>query len=675
MPRTWRIVVACLLTTSFVAAGAALGSAASLMHARRTHQSIALSGSRWRSVETRHSGAKRRPKKSRQPSAAAQSAAASTAPVLLGDQAKESKLASIGAGSTRAFTFTGAVTGNATSISVFVDGQNRASELIAGLYSDRSGHPGSLLASGAAAATSGAWNTVAIGAAVSAGTKYWLAVLGTGGRLYVRQGTGKSCQSETSTQLHLTKLPSSWTRGPQTTACPVSAYVRGSAAPNPVTTTGPTLTGSTGGTDGATTTPTPPPPLEPKSAFTISPNPVIAGQAATFGSSASTCVAPCSYQWTNSDDGQVYSTGSSFATTFSSAGDYHVTLTVTDALGLTDSSTQTLEVVPPPSPPANTAKPTISGTAQQGSQLTAGQGTWSGTSPMTYAYQWQRCSSSCSNISGATVGTYSPVAADVGDTLDVKVTASNTAGSALATSKKTATIAGSPVAPSNMAKPTVSGTAQQGSQLTASTGTWSGTTPMTYAYQWQNCSPSCSNISGATSSSYTPTATDMGDTLDVKVTASSGAGNASATSNQTASVTAPSSGGGGGSCDLNATPSNFTAQVAAATSGQTICLGSGNYGTWDGGTTKAFTITAQSGASPTFCWDLYNTSNLTIDGGHTNYDPSTSGINADCHNTIENNSENITVEHVAFADCHNPNGACFDDEADGPRHDHVQHLP
>ena len=663
MPRTWRIVVACLLTTSFVAAGAALGSAASLKHARRAHQSIALSGSSWRSVKTRQSGAKRRPEKSGQPSAAAQSAAASTAPVLLGAQAKESKVASIAAGSTRAFTFTGAVTGNATSITVFVDGQNRASKLIAGLYTDRSGHPGSLLASGAAAPTSGAWNTVAIGAAVSTGTKYWLAVLGTGGRLYVRQGTGGPCQSETSTQLHLTKLPSSWTRGAQTTDCPISAYVRGSAAPSPVTTTAPTLTGSTGGTGGATTTPTPALSLEPKSAFTISPNPVIAGQAATFDSTASTCVAPCSYQWTNSDDGQVYSTASSFATTFSSAGDYPVTLTVTDVLGLTDSSTQTLQVVAPPSPPANTAKPTISGTAQEGSQLTAGQGTWSGTSPLTYAYQWQRCSSSCSNISGATAGTYSPVAADVGDTLDVKVTASNTAGSASATSKKTATIAGSPVAPSNMAKPTVSGTAQQGSQLTASTGTWSGTTPMTYAYQWQNCSSSCSNISGATSSSYTPTASDMGDTLDVKVMASNGAGNASATSNQTASVTAPSGGGGSGSCDLNATPSNFTAQVAAATSGQTICLGAGNYAEWDGGTTKTLTITAAPGASPNFCFDLYNTSNLTIDGGHTNYDITTAGINSDCGDGIESSSSNITIKNVSLS-CDGANNFCIDDRSE-----------
>jgi hypothetical protein len=35
-------------------------------------------------------------------------------------------------------------------------------------------------------------------------------------------------------------------------------------------------------------------------------------------------------------------------------------------------------------------------------------------------------------------------------------------------------------------------------------------------------------------------------------------------------------------CDRTATPSTLASQISSATSGQTICLGTGNYGTWGG---------------------------------------------------------------------------------------------
>jgi Concanavalin A-like lectin/glucanases superfamily len=55
---------------------------------------------------------------------------------------------------------------------------------------------------------------------------------------------------------------------------------------------------------------------------------------------------------------------------------------------------------------------------------------------------------------------------------------------------------------------------------------------------------------------------------------------------------------GAATCNLNATPPTLASQVGAATAGQTICLATGDYGTWQG-TNKAITLQAADGATPT----------------------------------------------------------------------------
>src|SRR5439155_516589 len=79
-------------------------------------------------------------------------------------------------------------------------------------------------------------------------------------------------------------------------------------------------------------------------------------------------------------------------------------------------------------------------------------------------YQWSRCDSAgngCVAISGATGQSYLLASADVGATMRVTVTASNSAGSASGTSAATAVVT-SLGPPSLVSAPVVSGTTQQG---------------------------------------------------------------------------------------------------------------------------------------------------------------------------------------------------------------------
>ena len=196
------------------------------------------------------------------------------------------------------------------------------------------------------------------------------------------------------------------------------------------------------------------------------------------------------------------------------------------------------------SPPVNAGVPTISGEVRQGDTLTVKPGNWSGATPITITHQWQQCDSGgtgCTAISGATGTTYVLVAGDVGKTIRVLESAQNADGSAQAFSAPTAVVAPPNSAPANTAQPNPSGTAQDGQTITVDTGTWTGTAPITYTYQWQRCTPgtgTCTSINGATTSSYLLVTADVGFQMRSQVTATNTVGSSSVFSNLTQTVIA-----------------------------------------------------------------------------------------------------------------------------------------
>jgi hypothetical protein len=191
--------------------------------------------------------------------------------------------------------------------------------------------------------------------------------------------------------------------------------------------------------------------------------------------------------------------------------------------------------------PRNTAQPGITGTLVEGQVLTASAGTWTGTAPISYAYQWLRCDSagnSCSNIIGATGQSYRLTSADVNNTLRVKVTARNRDGSAETISGHTGVVAARKP-PVNTAPPTISGNPVEDQTLVGQPGTWTGTQPITFAYQWLRCDRGgtrCVNIVGATGQTYRLGSPDIGTTVRFKVTATNKDGSAVADSAATALV-------------------------------------------------------------------------------------------------------------------------------------------
>jgi hypothetical protein len=82
--------------------------------------------------------------------------------------------------------------GAVNKLNVYVENSTTAGWLVAGIYSDANGHPGTLLGtSDGTPVTKGAWNTVDVpSVSLSAGQPYWIAIMGQGGTLRIRTFSG-----------------------------------------------------------------------------------------------------------------------------------------------------------------------------------------------------------------------------------------------------------------------------------------------------------------------------------------------------------------------------------------------------------------------------------------------------------------------------------------------------
>jgi RHS repeat-associated protein len=143
-----------------------------------------------------------------------------------------------------------------------------------------------------------------------------------------------------------------------------------------------------------------------------------------------------------------------FLTAFGAAGTGAGELSEPEALAVgpegelfvTDAGNNRVEKWLPAGKPANLAHPAVGGQLLSGQTSTAAVGAWTASPSPSYAYQWQRCSatgSECANISGATSATYTLASGDVGKTIRVKVTATNTGGSTEAVSSVSPPVEGS----------------------------------------------------------------------------------------------------------------------------------------------------------------------------------------------------------------------------------------
>lgn len=170
--------------------------------------------------------------------------------------------------------------------------------------------------------------------------------------------------------------------------------------------------------------------------------------------------------------------------------------------------------IPTPTDPvlSSTGAPSLPGAAKVGKQLTVVDPTW-GQDGVTDHYRWMRGTV----IDGAAdQGSYTPVAADLGHEVSVKVTGHKD-GFTDQTVDSNALPVGVGDAPVFTVQPTVAGTHKVGNTLVAKPGAWGEGSLPTYGYQWRRDG---APITGATTDEYTLRPADAGRVVSMTLTVS-----------------------------------------------------------------------------------------------------------------------------------------------------------
>ena len=185
--------------------------------------------------------------------------------------------------------------------------------------------------------------------------------------------------------------------------------------------------------------------------------------------------------------------------------------------------------------PENVKRPVVLGSESPGREsLTCSPGEWRGSPTPTFKYQWLREGVA---IGSATASIYTVVVEDETHHLSCKVTAENGQGSPVTVeSENKIKVPGE--APKNIVPPQISGIVEAEHTVICEKGTWTGTAPIAYTYQWVKEKDVA--IAGETKSTFLITKEDRGLKIACQVTAKNTEGSETVS---TPEVTVPANGG------------------------------------------------------------------------------------------------------------------------------------